>query len=318
MIVCPACQAENPDGTKICVKCATELPKVGAKPKTVEAGAKGLEFKDLRRDMVDILWVLLILFLIGLGFYASASKGTWKFTEVDEAKVVEAPVVVQKAAPAPSRHVTSSKRRDAVVEAEPIPLGEEPVVFGNPEKFYQTGKDQFDTKKYNASFNSLRKALEIDPTFAKAYFALGYLYHRFEMDDAAVKMYEMTLRFDPSHAEAINNLAMRYNDAGNADDALDLLQKAVAIDSRNADFQYNLGSLYWDKGRVPEALRAYQTAATLRPSDVIIMNDLALTYEKLGMKQEALDSWQKVLQFAESPEMLQQAQTHIFFLQSQS
>jgi type IV pilus assembly protein PilF len=79
-----------------------------------------------------------------------------------------------------------------------------------------------------------------------------------------------------------------------------------------------LGSFYLDKNQPDDALPVFQKAADLRPSDASIYNDLALTYERLGKKQEAEDAWQKVLQYADRSDLLQQAKTHITFLQAQS
>jgi hypothetical protein len=44
---------------------------------------------------------------------------------------------------------------------------------------------------------------------------------------------------------------------------------------------------------------------------------MALTYEKMGKKQEAQDTWNKVLQYAQSADLIQQAKTHLDFLQTQ-
>src|SRR5678809_615322 len=90
MIVCPACHAENPDGTKICVKCATELPKAAAAAAPKAAGpahAKEFGMKDMRRDMVDVLWLLLIILLIFTGFWFEATHGPFQVTDREEAKI---------------------------------------------------------------------------------------------------------------------------------------------------------------------------------------------------------------------------------------
>ena len=163
----------------------------------------------------------------------------------------------------------------------------------------------------------MRQALEIDPTYAQAYFGLGYLYARFDMNDAAVRMYEMALRFDPSHTEAMNNLAMMYFHAGNYDDALELIQKAVAMGD-SADCEYNLGSIYLEKNQPGSALQAFQKAVSMRPNDAAIFNNMALTCEKLGKKQDAIDAWNKVLQYSDNADLLQQAKTHLDYLQTQS
>jgi superkiller protein 3 len=203
------------------------------------------------------------------------------------------------------------------VEEEPV-ISEKPeVVYGNPAVFYKKGKKQFDLHHYQSSFNFLRQALEIDPTYAQAYFGLGYLYARFDMNDAAVRMYEMALRFDPNHIDAMNNLGMMYFHAGNYDDAVELFQKAIAMGD-SADSEYNLGSVYLEKSQYDSAMQAFQRAVSLRPNDAAIYNNMALTDEKLGKKQDAIDSWNKVLQYSDNADLLQQAKTHLDFLQAQS
>jgi len=335
MIVCPACHAENPDGTKICVKCGTELPKAvpaGAAAKTKGSGPqqeKGFSVKDLGHDLVDALWLLLIIILILVGFLFEATHGTWRFTDMEEAKIIKPEATVQPtpAAKKPATVLTSKPHKISsqpkapevkpVEESPAVAVERPPVVTGSAETFFKKGKEQYDRHHYLASFNFLKQSLEVDPTYSRAYFGLGYLYSRFDMDDAAVRMYEMALRFDPSHVDSMNNLAMMYFHAGNYDDALALLQQAAGLQGQNADVQYNLGSLYLEKNQADQALQAFQTAVALRPKDPAIYNNLALTYEKLGKRQEAEDSWQKVLQYGDSADLLQQAKTHLDYLQTQ-
>jgi len=340
MIVCPACHAENPEGTKICVKCATELPKAmpskAEKAKAAAAAASKFGIRDVSRDMVDLIWLVLILVMILGAFLFLATNGTFHLTDTEEAQIIEAPVRYAPKAPASharkptaSQHeVTSSSAIQPPqpgenllppqVQTAPEVAEEKPVVLsGSAQTFFDKGKKQYDTQHYQASFNFLKQSLEVDPTFAKAYFGLGYLYSRFDMSDAAVRMYEMALRFDPSHVDSINNLAMMYYHAGNSEDALDLLQRASAMGGQNADIQYNLGSIYLEKNQVNEALQAFQTAAQIRPNDAVIYNNMALTYEKMGKKQEAQDSWQKVMQLSNNSILLQQAKAHLDYLQTQ-
>jgi tetratricopeptide (TPR) repeat protein len=325
MIVCPACHAENPDGTKICVKCATELPKAveAAKGKSAPAAAtKGFSLKDLGKDMVDALWLLLIILLIFVGFYYEATHGTWRFTQREEAKIVKAPAAptpapIKETAVAPHPH--HKRPAPAAAVPAPAPPVEKPaetgeIVTGSAENFFKKGKQQYDEHHYLMSFNYLKTSLNIDPTYANAYYGLGYLYSRFGMDDAAVRMYEMALHFDPSHADSNNNLGMMYFHAGNYEDALPLFQKAVALNVTNADYQYNLGRIYLELNQLDNALQAYQTAASLRPNDATILNDMAITYEGLKRYPEAKDAWQKVMQYATNADLLKQAQAHLAVL----
>ncbi len=321
-MICPACQAENPAGTRICVKCGQELPQAdGAtsepgfitdpyaeKPAAPKPKAK-FGVKDMARDVVDFCWLLLIIFLVFLGFLGEVTHWTFRFTETEEAQIHK-PAIVK-----PVKH--HHKPAVAPAEEPETTMAEKPEVqFVNPATYYKKGKKQFDLHHYQSSFTYLRQALEIDPTYAQAYFGLGYLYARFDMNDAAVRMYEMALRFDPNHMDAMNNLAMMYFHAGNYDDALDLIQKAVALGD-SADCEYNLGSIYLEKNQPDNALQAFQKAVSMRPNDAAIFNNMALAYEKLGKKQEAMDSWNKVLQYSDNADLLQQAKTHLDYLQAQ-
>ncbi len=321
MIKCPACGAENPEGTKICVKCGTELPKNEKdkkKPVPAASGEKrSFRLGDIARDLVDILFLLAIIALIGFYFIEESCHWTWppRFTDTEEARIVSNPVLGEPT-PVPAhrrgrmaRHAASPER---TAEVNPE------VQFGNAETFYQRGKAQYDLKNYHASYNFLKQALRVDPTYSMAYFALGYLYHHFSMDDAAVRMYEMSLRFNPNHVESINNLAKMFQDAGNYDDAMDLYQQAVSLDPSNADFHFNLGDLYLEKNRNEEALQSFQKASSLNPQSPDIYTDLALTCERLGRKQDAEDAWHKVLQYSNQADYIQQAKQHLTFLQAQS
>lgn len=355
MIVCPACHAENPDGTKICVKCGTELPKAAvgaAKAKAAAADTpKKTATSDLSRDFIDVLWLLLILLLICAGFFGEATHWTGHLTQPEEPQMVKAPV--QQVAPhevrvahhvhhaaAPTEEASSApqpsesappapstasaappvEEKPVVVAAVPEtqPVGEKPAVeYGNPDSFYQRGKDQYDHQHYQKSFNYLKQALEIDPTFAKAYFALGYLYTRFNMDDPAVRMYKMALRFNPDHAEATYNLGVVYYAAGNYDDALELFQKAVSLDDQNADYAFYLGSTYVEKKQPEDALPYLQKAASLKPEDPNFLFNLSRVYEQLGKKPEAIDALQKVVEFSKDPDLTQKALANIDSLKIQ-
>ena len=361
MIVCPACHAENPDGTKICVKCGTELPKAAvgaAKAKAAAAdNTKKFNTSDLRRDLLDVLWLLLILLLICAGFFGEATHWTGHLTQNDAPKMVQAPVkqVASRAAPAPHHaYHAEAPAETALAQTAPVvpvppevsqsapsspptpqPAGEKPVVvaeapsappvgekpaveYGNPDTFYQRGKDQYDHQHYQRSFNYLKQALEIDPTFAKAYFALGYLYTRFNMDDPAVRMYKMALRFNPDHAEATFNLGVVYYNAGNYDDALELFQKAQSLNDQNADYAFYLGTTYVEEKQPENALPYLQRAATLNPEDPNVYFNLSRVYEQLGKKPEAIDALQKAVQFSKDPDLTQKALTNIDSLQAQS
>jgi Flp pilus assembly protein TadD len=403
MVLCPACGAENPDGTKICVKCATELPK-SAIPGSVEAkkqvipGISGSAFslwqhaKAMPQDMMDALWLVVIVLLVLIGFLGEATDWKFRFTDVEDAKVeeVQLPPAVEQAMPAPVKKivhrpmpppapklkavtpkptppppppappieevkapvVVKPTQAPIVAAAKPTPkpaekpvqaplavavapapvvkppavkptprpvLGEKPPAgLTNSQSLYTQSKSKFDAQQYETSFKLLKQALQVDPTYAKAYFGLGYIYNLFSMEDASVRMYEMSLRFDPQHASSMNNLGMIYYRAKNYEDAIYLLQKAVSSDPKNGDYPYNLANTLVEAGRTAEALAYFEKAVQLKPKEAVYYNDLALAYEKLGKAAQAEQAWNKVSELTSDPKLFDQAQTHLEFIKQQA
>jgi Flp pilus assembly protein TadD len=334
MIHCPACNAENPIGTKLCVKCGTELPKsapVGSAEARKEAQNQpegrplGVKVKDASQDLVDIIWLAILLFLIIFGFWGNATHWTFRLVDVLQPRMAQEPApppapvrkVVRKAQPVKVAVIPKPKPAPTAVPT-PKPLGEQkPAVYVSPELLFAKSKARYDKDDYQGSFKLLKQCLDVDPTYARAYFGLGYLYSRFKMDDAAVRMYEMSLRFDQRHADSVNNLAMMYLRAGNQADAEYLLKKAVELDPKDPDFRFNLGNVYLDQQRWQEANQELRIAAQARPDDASVLNALAISYEGLGQKDSALSTWKQVLDKAADPALVKQAQNHMEYLKKQ-
>src|ERR1700677_2509956 len=104
-MICPACQAENPVGTKICVKCGQELPNEAgsdnnasrdpfAEKTTIKPQAK-FGVNDMARDVVDFCWLLLIIFLVFLGFLGEVTHWTFRSAQTEEAQIHVKPALVR-------------------------------------------------------------------------------------------------------------------------------------------------------------------------------------------------------------------------------
>lgn len=381
MILCPACGAENPDGTKICVKCATELPKTAppgsaeAKKQETTSGASLWEHaKAMPQDTMDIVWLVVIVLLVALGFWGEATD--WKFAvhDVDNAKVEEVlPPVVEQVLPEPVKEVVHRPmpppkpkptkfvvkpapktpppppppvevaaksaapqppapvptKKVIEVAAPPAPvvkmpsakatpravLGDQPPAgLADKSSLYSRSKTQFDARQYETSFKLLKQALQVDPTYSKAYYGLGYIYNLFELENASVRMYEMSLRFDPEQASSMNNLGMIYHRAGNTEAAITLLKKAVETDPKSGEYAYNLANALTAAGKTSEALPHFERAVLLKPKEAVFYNDLALAYEKMNRPSDAEGAWLKVKDLTSDPDLFDQAQTHLEYI----
>lgn len=152
-----------------------------------------------------------------------------------------------------------------------------------------------------ASADSLRKCLELDPLLADAHYQLGLTlrelgrtteaaacFHRvreLEPDssascsalgnilldegrvDEAIAQYRAAVRLVPDDALAHNNLGCGLVRAGRPGEALDSFRKSIDLQPHFFNAHFNLGSACSIEGKHEEALGAYQDALRLAPDD---------------------------------------------------
>jgi tetratricopeptide (TPR) repeat protein len=99
--------------------------------------------------------------------------------------------------------------------------------------------------KYTNSTYFYRKAIQLDPTFAKSYYNLAYNIEVYEKDFTEAKiLYEKAIELNPTDTRAMNNLAGLYSkELGKPELARKLYEKSLAINPIDAEKQYNLATL---------------------------------------------------------------------------
>ncbi len=100
---------------------------------------------------------------------------------------------------------------------------------------------QFGTnlKRYDEAEAAYRKAIELNPSDATAYYNLGILLKNLKRYDEAEAAYRKAIELNPSYATAYSNLAILLRVTERAKEALSLLEKVIEIDSE--DFNPYLG-----------------------------------------------------------------------------
>ncbi len=100
------------------------------------------------------------------------------------------------------------------------PTEKETAAFAYHEGYYLER-----TGEYRAAVERYRDAVRLDPTYAEAYFRLGYLLELHatdweESNDEALAAYEACARIPPVHAQAVINLGLLYEDRERYHDAI--------------------------------------------------------------------------------------------------
>lgn len=71
--------------------------------------------------------------------------------------------------------------------------------------------------------------------------------------DEAIAAFHEALQLDPTYADAYFALANSFNKKGKLDEAIAAIKKAIELDPREALYYTELSRLYVQKGMVPEA-----------------------------------------------------------------
>ena len=184
-----------------------------------------------------------------------------------------------------------------------------------------------------AAVEFLGKAIEVDPQFVVAQFALGMVHHTLgnrwkaaaqfrastQLDpsypepykalgdllltaprrlfDQAVEAYAKAIEIRPFYADAFVGLGDARAAKGEVDAAVAAYQKALGFNPINARVHVSLGKLYYgEKGLYYESVQAYKKAIDLDAGYLDARIGLAEVYEDKGLYQEAIGEYKKVVE----------------------
>jgi tetratricopeptide (TPR) repeat protein len=140
----------------------------------------------------------------------------------------------------------------------------------------------------------LRRAMEVNPTDARAPYYLGNLLFDWQPEEA-VTLWEKSVELDPSFPIAHRNLAVAFSqrEEKDPDRAIASLEKAVELKEKYALHFYELDQLYEEVGTAPEK----RLALLEKNHDIISQRDDALIVEIslkvfMGKYREAIELMQ--------------------------
>ena len=143
-----------------------------------------------------------------------------------------------------------------------------------------------------------RASAQLDPTYAEPYKALGdlYLNNPRRLFEEAIKAYGKAIELRPFYAEAHVGLGDALAAKGDVDPAVAAYQKGLDYNPMNAKVHVSLGKIYYsEKGLYYESVTAYKKAIDLDPGYLEARMGLAEVYEDKGLYKEAIDEYRKVV-----------------------
>jgi non-specific serine/threonine protein kinase len=195
-----------------------------------------------------------------------------------------------------------------------------PTIHVQAYEYYLRGKQffyQWHRQGLQYAERMYRKAIEIDPSYARAYAGIADCYsvlHYFwdpresvrrQADEASRKALELGPDLAESHSARglVLILSKRY------DDARKQFEAAIRLNPNLFEPVYFYGRTCLSQGNLTRAAQCFKRAADLRPEDYQSSNQLAACYVSLGRETDARHAYRRVVaatekQLALHPETL--------------
>jgi tetratricopeptide (TPR) repeat protein len=117
----------------------------------------------------------------------------------------------------------------------------------------QKGMESYEKREYMEALINLNKAIEVDPTYSRAYYVRANIKDAFDDRHGAMKDYNAALEKNPKFADAFfarGNVKMKLQDYYGA---VDDYSSAIAINE-------NYIEAYYNRGKAKQFLQAYEDA----------------------------------------------------------
>ncbi|MBI2565862.1 MAG: tetratricopeptide repeat protein [Candidatus Schekmanbacteria bacterium] len=187
-----------------------------------------------------------------------------------------APVVAQQT-PEPAAATEAEKKRQA-------------------EQAYEQARDLMDAKKTDEALAALKRASELDPTSANAFFDMGAIYYQKGDTESAVKSFLTAKDLSPNNPEVYFNLGASYNKMEQVDKAEETLRECLRLKKDHLKATYLLGLVLTKMKRFDDAIVVYQGAISANGSDWNLHYLLGNSYYLKGSEDNAITAYERALE----------------------
>jgi superkiller protein 3 len=168
----------------------------------------------------------------------------------------------------------------------------------DPQYQYNMGLFFLNEGNVNESLKYLNRALELNPSYDLALYALGLAHSMNGNLEESVKNLQSCLKVNPALTDAHNALGAIYQEIGQLDQAEKEFR--IAISDKNYTSKdnsyYNLARIYLAKGNLQEALNNVELAIGINRRMVMAHNLKGIIYEGLKDYAKAIESYEVALE----------------------
>jgi tetratricopeptide (TPR) repeat protein len=146
--------------------------------------------------------------------------------------------------------------------------------------------------KYKEAIEEYKKAINVKPDYAEAYYGLGNAYEDAGMHKEAIEEYKKAINVKPDYAEAYCYSGVVYGKLGLYEDAIESFKQAIKVKPDYADAYCNLGVAYGKSGKHQEAIEPFKQAIKVKPDFAEAHYGLTLAYLRTDNKSSAITHYE--------------------------
>jgi tetratricopeptide (TPR) repeat protein len=191
-----------------------------------------------------------------------------------------------------------SDAEKSFVEAYKLaPEAKKELVYGNQHSFfvanYNKGITANSTKNYDEAVEYFKKAVAVEPTYARGHVNLGVAYSMLHEEDKALAAFQEAVRVDSTSIEAWENLGITYQTMKEYTKAREAFTKVVELDPEYVNGKFALADMYFNEGNYEKALEFYTEAAEAKGDDPALQYQIGASNFSLDRHSEAAMAFQK-------------------------
>lgn len=193
-------------------------------------------------------------------------------------------------------HVTPSSLQDAVWK---LPYSNNPEAA----RAYDDARNEYKKHNTEGEIAALKRAVQIDPKFTRAWLWIAEVYKFQRNPDLAVEAYRSAIANDPQQPLSYKGLGFAFVGMRKYEDAILVWQQLIKLSPADADGPANLALALSNLKRYNESASALQSAIELSPDRAELHSQLGMVYLHDNREDSALAEFKKALEMDAKPDM---------------
>ncbi|RKU13604.1 hypothetical protein C6502_04365 [Candidatus Poribacteria bacterium] len=162
-------------------------------------------------------------------------------------------------------------------------------------EYYNRGLDLSKGENYLLAVESLKQAIQIDPSREEAHRLLGRIYLLYlAKTTSAIESFQTALKIDPENPSAHQMLGVAYFRRNQYPEAIQALRRAIELNPKvSPDYPYHpyydLGMVYLKQSKFDDAITCFERAIELDSDQIRAYYSLGNTYIRQGSVQKGAE-----------------------------